>query len=73
MPSEKAYQALLEKGLPVSEGDSGPYNLYDTLADKEDLTSLYQVLNLVNDRNNHPAVITAFSVTANPDFEKLIS
>ncbi len=73
MPSEKAYHALLAKGLPVSEGDSGPYNLYDTLADKDDLSALFEVLQSVKDKNRNPAVFTAFSVTANPDFEKIKS
>ena len=70
MPSRQAFESITEKGLD-SSGDSLRYNLYDTLADKNDLTQLFETLSSFRDaQGNHP-VITALTVVANPDFDKI--
>lgn len=71
MPSKAVFESLVRKGLPVEARDSGPYNLFDTLANEDDMHSLFNVLSSVYDKNGNPAVFTAFSVVANPDFDKI--
>ncbi len=71
MPSRDDFNSLVSKGLPVSEGDSGPYNLYDTLANPADLQGMFEVLSSVKDQNGNHCVLTAVSVVANPDFNKI--
>lgn len=68
MPSKAVYNKLLEHGIPV---DKCPYNRYDSLASESDLSKLFGVLHSVEDANNHPAVITANTIIANPDFKKI--
>lgn len=68
MPSKEVYRNLLSAGIPV---DKSRYTQYDTLADKEDLEQLYEVLLSVKDSSGKPAVMTSVSNVANPDFEKI--
>ena len=68
MPSKKVYDYLLKKGYHVNDS---PYERYDSLGNHTDLESLFDVLSSVRDRNNHPAILTANSVVANPDFDKI--
>lgn len=71
MPSLETYKKLLSKGLDLGIGESGRYNLTDTLASAQDFEALFDVLRKHKDSyNNHP-VFTAISVVANPDFEKI--
>lgn len=68
MPSKYVYDKLLGTGIPV---DKCPYNKYDSLETKDDLISLFDILNKYKDiRGNHP-IITANTVVANPDFKKI--
>ena len=67
MPSVKAYNSLLKAGIPV---DRDRYNKFDTLADKQDLLGLFEVLTSVQDRNGSYAKFTPMSLVANPDFKK---
>ena len=70
MPSIQAFNILNQHGLD-SSGYSLRYNQFDTLADKNDLALLFEVLSSFYDIcGNHP-VITALSVVANPDFTKI--
>ena len=69
MPSKKVYNILSAKGLKVD----GWFNRYDTLETKEDLEQLFDTLSMVRDKNNKPAIITAVSNMANPDFDKIRS
>ncbi|GGB72041.1 hypothetical protein GCM10007424_10040 [Flavobacterium suaedae] len=71
MSSQSSYNALVKAGLNLSKGAGGRYNMYDTLASKEDLSMLFEVLTSVKDKNNASAKITAVSLVANPDFEKI--
>ena len=68
MPSKKVYQKCLYAGHRV---DLNPYERYDSLASKDDLELLLDLLLSYKDKySNHP-VITANCVVANPDFQKI--
>lgn len=69
MPSRKTYEYLLSKNIAVDK--SSNYDRYDSMESDKDLEVLYDVLNSFRDLYGNPAVITAFSVVANPDFEKI--
>jgi len=68
MPSKKIFKKLLEsKDIFVDN----PYNRYDTLANSEDLSHLFDVLKSIKDKNGNHAVLTANCVMANPDFKAI--
>lgn len=68
MPSRQVYKKLLDKGINL---DRSPYCRFDTLASEEDLEALFHILMKFKDyKDNHP-VITANTIVANPDFEKI--
>ncbi len=71
MPSQQVFDSLQHKGIDLTSGDSKRYNQYDSLATADDLSALFDVLNSVKDKNDNPAVFTAVSLVANPDFEKI--
>lgn len=71
MPSRLAYNKLSGAGLNLKGVDALRYSLYDTLASCSDLEMLFNLLLSIRDSTNHPAVFTAVSVVANPDFEKI--
>ena len=71
MPSIETLNRLINQRLKFNL-EFG-YDKYDTIASQSDLENLFEVLNSVHDHNNHPAVITANTVTANPDYEKIKS
>jgi hypothetical protein len=68
MASKKAFDNLLAQGYPV---DKCNYNSYDALESNDDLELLYEVLSSVSDKNGNPAIFTANSLVANPDFERI--
>jgi len=68
MPSREVYEEFLRRGIHV---DRDPYCRYDNLATKHDLENLFEVLHSVKDKNGHPAVITANTLSANPVLEKI--
>jgi len=68
MPSAKVRQELLDAGLSISDNR---FDHSDTLANEEDLNSLFGVLESVKDRNGHPAVMTPVTVVGNPDFARI--
>ena len=68
MPSHEVYDEFLRRGIRV---DRDQYCRYDNLATKHDLENLFEVLNSVKDKNGHPAVITANTLSANPVFDKI--
>lgn len=70
MPSKRAYDEFIRRGIRV---DLDPYCKYDALATSKDLANLFEVLSSVSDfKGNHP-VITANTIVANPDFDKIES
>jgi hypothetical protein len=68
MPSQEVYERLLNKGLSV---DKSRYTKYDTLADKEDLAMLFDILRSIHDHTGKPAILTPVSNVANPDIERI--
>lgn len=68
MPSKKVYEKLLAANIQV---DNSYFDRNDSLESVSDLQNLYEVLSSIMDIHGNPAVITAFSVVANPDFEKI--
>ncbi len=71
MTSNDAYKKLTAAGLSLDRGDGERYNKYDTLASAEDLSFLFETLEVVKDKNNHSAKMTAVSLTSNPNFDKI--
>jgi hypothetical protein len=68
MPSKEVFDELKYLGIKV---DNLSFNQYDSLASEEDLMRLFEVLSSVKDKNGNPAVLTANTIVANPDFEKI--
>lgn len=50
---------------------TNPYLKYDTLASKDDLSALFDVLKTHKDQNGNHPVITFNTVVGNPDFDKI--
>lgn len=69
MPSKDVYRSLLKEGIRV---DLCPYNKYDSLASKDDLEHLFNVLNQFKDSKGNYPVFTANTNVANPDFKKIL-
>lgn len=68
MPNNEARKRLLKKRV-ITENNR--YNRYDTLANSDDLTSLFDILNKHKDSKGNPAVFTPVTITGNPDFDKV--
>lgn len=68
MPSLEVYNRCLRSGYRV---DLRPYERYDSLASKDDLELLFDLLISFKDQRGTNPVITANCVAANPDFDKI--
>lgn len=68
MPSKEIYDELIKKNIPIH---TVSFNRYDSLASESDLSALFEVLYCFKDKNGNPPVITANTIVANPDFEKI--
>lgn len=68
MSSNKAISAFQKAGINL---DRDPYSLYDTLESENDLNALFEVLKKFKDKKGNHPVITANTVMANPDFDKI--
>jgi hypothetical protein len=71
MPSQTAFTRLSDKGVELESSDSFRYNKYDTVESCDDLSALFETLRSFTGSNGRQPVITAFSLVANPDFEKI--
>ncbi len=71
MPSKAGFTRLSKAGLDMGPASSLRFNLYDTLANSEDMEALYGVLRRHRDHHGRHPAITALSLVANPDFEKI--
>lgn len=71
MPSLAVYRLLKEKGVNIDSGDNKRFNTLDTLASKADFEQLFHTLGHYQDRYGNLAVMTAMSLCANPDFERI--
>jgi hypothetical protein len=65
--SRAAYDRLLALGYRM---EASPFSL-DCLETDEDLVRLYEVLGSVRDSRGRPACMTANTILANPDFERI--
>lgn len=68
MPDKATYDAMLKLGYPV---DIRPFEKYDTLASIADLAALFDMLSGIKNSKGQNPVITANTVVANPNFEKI--
>lgn len=68
IPSIDVYNMLVERGVGL---DKLAYTRYDSLASEEDLSSLFETLTGIRDKNGNFPVFTANTVIGNPDFEKI--
>lgn len=68
MPSKTAYDEILKNQIAV---DKLHIDKYDAVESNDDLKALYQALGKFQDKKGNPAILTAFFVVANPDFEKI--
>ena len=68
MPSKNTFESLKKQGIPV---DKCAYCKNDTLASEGDLTALFETLEEFGDIHENPPKITANTVVANPDFDKI--
>jgi hypothetical protein len=68
MPSREVYEKLLKAGIRV---DNCHYCSNDCLETEEDLSMLFEVLHTIKDKYGNPALVTANTLVANPDFKKI--
>jgi hypothetical protein len=68
MPSVETYKTLKQNGIQV---DKSPYCKFDSLASEYDLDYLFSTLLKYKDNKGNSPIITANTVIANPDFEKI--
>lgn len=66
--TSKAIKNLKNQNI---EFGNNPFNEFDILESAEDFTTLYEVLEKYKDKNNRPPIITANTIVANPNFEKI--
>lgn len=71
MPSLAVRKRLQAAGINLGRGEAGRYNRTDTLASAEDLEALFDTLAKFEDRQGNPPVVTAVSLVANPDFDRI--
>jgi hypothetical protein len=69
--SIEAINRLISKGIDFQSLDAERFSYNDTLATAEDLSALFDILLSVRDINSKPAVFTAISLVANPDFNAI--
>jgi len=73
MPSNEVCENFVTKQIPMGHKARQRFTNYDTLASKEDFEVLFDTLKKHKDiKGNHPK-ITAVSIVANPNFEKIIA
>ena len=69
LASRSARESLEHEGVIGSSANR--FDRYDTLETRQDLESLFEVLDSVRDRNSSPAKFTAYALSANPDFRRI--
>lgn len=68
MPSKAVQEDLTKMGFPFEKRH---YERVDSIAREDDLEALFSLLNHFQDKNGHHPIITAMTVMANPDFDKI--
>ncbi|MDN4166625.1 hypothetical protein QWY31_14035 [Cytophagales bacterium LB-30] len=69
LASTEARKKLIKAGADL---DKNRFDTYDSLETAEDLSLLYEVLNSVKDAKGRSAKFTAYALSANIDFEKVL-
>lgn len=70
-PSGDGLKKMQAKNLPLGNQEGIRFNQYDDLACHEDLELLFETLESFKDKNGRKAIMTALSLVANPDFERI--
>lgn len=68
MPSKQAFNNLLQAGIKV---DQCGYNTFDSLESVQDFDAIFNQLKKIKDKNGNSPIITANTIVANPDYEKI--
>jgi hypothetical protein len=68
MPSREVYDKLVGSNIQV---DKVSFDKHDAVESEEDLLSLFKTLQKFTDKKGNPAVLTAYHVVANPDFNRI--
>lgn len=68
MPSRAVQEDLIKMGFPFERRH---YERVDSIAREDDLEALFSLLSRYRDINGNHPVITAMTVMANPDFDKI--
>jgi hypothetical protein len=68
IPSMEDLKYITASGIDIY---GNPFNRLDSLETSDDLSALFDTLYDFRDRNDNHPVITANSVTANPDFQRI--
>ena len=68
MPSKEVYDILLKDGYRV---DLRLYERFDSLESDEDISALFEILSKYYDINGNHPIITANTLVANPDFQRI--
>jgi hypothetical protein len=68
MPSKQSYDFFKSRNISI---DQLSFDRYDSLESSEDLLCLFDTLGKVRDSEGNSAVLTAFHVMANPNFEEI--
>lgn len=68
LPSKETYEIFYKNNIDLNKIS---FDKQDALESSDDLTSLFNVLESVNDSNGNAAVLTAYHVMANPNFEAI--
>ena len=66
--SRDALERLSGAGLDLSS----PFDHLDTVETRQDLDALFEVLDSVRDSQSRPAIFTAYAMSANPDFGRIL-
>lgn len=67
--SASSLEKLERAGLPPASH----FDHFDSVETRDDLEALFEVLNSVRDRKDRPAIFTAYAMSANPDFERILN
>jgi hypothetical protein len=68
IPSREAFEQMRNAGIPMHEN---AFTTYDCLEDDQDLEHLIRTLSAIRDQEGNHPVITAMSLTENPDFSAI--
>lgn len=68
MPSKEVYKKLIDHNIEV---DTLHIDKLDAVESQDDLNALFNTLENFKDREGNSAVLTAYHVVANPNFEKI--